>query len=269
MTVESPGVLREERRGEGLVLTLDRPRRRNALSIELVAALADRIEHPGDARAVVISGAPPVFCAGGDLDDLLLAAEQGAIHLQEVVYGTFHRLVHAIAACPAPVIAAVNGAALGAGLDLALICDLRIASSDASFASSWVGMGLVPGMGGAFLLPRVVGASRAAEICLLGKSFGAAQALEWGLINEVVAPAELTGRVDELVGTIAALPAVALARTKASLRRSLAAGLDEELATLGATQAALLLGPDFAAATSRFRERGDQTRSRKGNSTAR
>jgi len=129
------------------------------------------------------------------------------------------------------VIAAVNGPAIGAGLDLALVCDLRLAARDAQFVSSWITVGLVPGMGGAFLLPRAIGSTRAAGALLLGQPIMA----------------------EQVVATIAALPATAVARTKAAMRRSIYAGFDQELATLGATQGALLTGADFAAAVTRFR----------------
>ena len=154
-----------------------------------------------------------------------------------------------------PVIAAVNGPALGAGLDLALACDLRVASTDASFASSWIRMGLVPGMGGAYFLPGLVGATRAAQLLLTGETIDADTAQAWGLVNDVVAPDALMSRVDELVRAIAALPAGAVTRTKAAFHRGLDAALDQELATLGATQGLLLTGGEFSAAVERFKNR--------------
>ena len=147
----------------------------------------------------------------------------------------------------------MNGAALGAGLDLALACDLRVASAGAVFASSWITVGLVPGMGGAHLLTRTIGSTRASEMVLLGRQVDAARALEWGLVNEVVEPGSLEARVDELGAHLSGLSAAGLARSKASLRRAMAESFDTELAVLGATQGALLTGVEFREATARFR----------------
>jgi 2-(1,2-epoxy-1,2-dihydrophenyl)acetyl-CoA isomerase len=247
--------LRLEQRGAARWLFLDRPQRRNALTVGLVAALADAVADldPEQTRAVVITGSPPCFCSGGDLTDLGTVAEGGALAVSEVIYGQFHRLVAAIAAAPVPVVAAINGAALGAGLDLALTCDLRYATPDSTFASSWVNLALVPGMGGAHLLTRAIGPARAAEVALLGETFGAGEALGWGLLNGVVPAPQLDDKVAEVTDRIAGLSATAIARTKAALRRARDAGLAEELATLGAVQGGLLTGPDFRAATERYR----------------
>lgn len=246
--------LTTERRGEGLLLRLDRPTRRNALTVGLVQALATAVEGASadGVRAIVLTGSPPAFCAGGDLPELAGIAAQGALAVADVIYGNFHRLVRALTRSPLPVIAAVNGPAMGAGLDLAMSCDLRLASQTASFASSWVTVGLVPGMGGAHLLPRLVGSGRAAEALLLGTPIDPERALAWGLVNEVLPGDELLNRADELVAAIAALPSSAVSRTKAALRRSLDVGLEAELATMGATQGTLLTGPDFQRAAARF-----------------
>jgi len=247
--------LREQRRGDVVELTIDRPERRNALTVGLVTALADRLSAlAGEGvRAAVLAGGPPVFCAGGDLVDLGAVADEGPIAVNDVVYTQFHRLVGALTSAPYPVIAAIDGAALGAGLDLALCCDLRVATSRSTFASSWIGVGLVPGMGGAHLLTRAIGASRASELVLLGRPIDATTALGWGLVNRVVEPEALDSEVGEVVDRLVSLPATALARSKASLRRAAQAGLSEELATLGAVQGTLLTGPDFRERTARFR----------------
>lgn len=248
--------LRTEQRGSARWLILDRPRLRNALTVELMAALADEIEgaDPAVARAVVISGAPPAFCGGGDLASLGAIAEQGALAVSEFIYAQFHRTVRAISDARVPVIAAVNGAALGAGLDLAAACDLRYAAASATFASSWINVGLVPGMGGASWLTAMAGATRAAELVLLGQTINAATALDWGLVNGVVADQELDQHVAGVIATIERLPEPALARSKAALRRAREIGLDAELAALGAVQGSLLTSEDFRAATARFRK---------------
>lgn len=245
-----------EQRGATRWLRLDRPDRRNALTVDLVRRLGDAVLEAGadpSVRAIALTGAPPVFCAGGDLADLGAVADRGALAVSDVVYGQFHRLVRALADVPVPVVAAVNGAALGAGLDLALACDLRVAVPDAVFASSWISVGLVPGMGGAHLLSRAVGSTRASEMVLLGRRVGAEEARTWGLINEVVEPDVLEARVDEIGVHLATLSAPAVNRSKAALRRALSDGFDAELAVLGATQGSLLTSEEFRAATQRFR----------------
>lgn len=244
-----------EQRGAASWLVLNRPRQRNALTVDLVSALADALAGIGPStRAVVITGTPPAFCSGGDLADLGAVAERGALAVSDVIYGQFHRLVGAIAAAPVPVIAAVNGPAMGAGLDLALCCDLRYADIGAKFASSWINVGLVPGMGGAHMLSRVVGPTRAAEIVLLGEPLSAEAAMACGILNDVVSEGELDNHVAAVVTRIEALSAPALSRSKAALRRARDADLAEELATLGAVQGSLLTGADFRAATERFRQ---------------
>jgi 2-(1,2-epoxy-1,2-dihydrophenyl)acetyl-CoA isomerase len=244
-----------ERRAAALWLRLDRPRRRNALTVELASALADAVlGAPGPGvSAIVLTGSPPAFCAGGDLLSLGAVAERGATAVTDVVYGQFHRLVTALADSPLPVIAAINGAAMGAGLDLALACDLRYASEDAILASSWITVGLVPGMGGAHLLTRAVGATRAAEMVLTGAPVTAAAAAACGLINAAVPADQLATHVEDVAGQLAGLPPVALARSKAALRRAVAAGFEAELAALGAVQGGLLTGQEFQVASARFR----------------
>jgi 2-(1,2-epoxy-1,2-dihydrophenyl)acetyl-CoA isomerase len=257
--------LRQEARGDALVLTLDRPARRNSLTPALAGALGAAVEAAPDAgaRVVVVTGAGGAFCAGGDLDALeAVAVDGGAEAVMTAIYGNFHRLALAIRRSPLPVVALVDGPALGAGLDLALVCDLRVGTTAASFASSWIRMGLVPGMGGAYLLPSVVGAGPAAELLLTGATLDAERALALGLLSSVDEPGEVWATVDERVAQLAALPAVALAQTKASLRRGTDDGYERELATLGATQGALLTGPAFRAAAEAFRSRARSTTKR-------
>jgi 2-(1,2-epoxy-1,2-dihydrophenyl)acetyl-CoA isomerase len=252
MTTTELAVSRE---GDVAVLSLNRPERRNALTVSLVAALADAVAAAPDtgARVVVLTGSPPVFCAGGDLTDLAAVADRGALAVSETIYGQFHRLVRTIGEVAVPVIAAVNGPALGAGLDLAAVCDLRVASEEAVFASSWIGVGLVPGMGGALWLTRLLGGARAAELVLTGRRIDATTAERWNLVHEVVPADRVLARACEWANELVALPPIALARSKAALRRGLADGAEGELAALGAVQGGLLTGPEFAERAARFR----------------
>jgi 2-(1,2-epoxy-1,2-dihydrophenyl)acetyl-CoA isomerase len=246
-----------QRLDHAVVLTLDRPRRRNALTVEVVMALREQIDQVArtDARLVVVTGTAPTFCAGGDLGQLSQMARGGATLATETIYSNFQALVRAIHDCPVPVLAAVNGDALGAGLDLALACDLRIAAETAGFASTWIGVGLVPGMGGAHVLPRLIGGARAAELLLLGTKLTATEALRWGLVSDVVPADELLATAGSMAERLSRLPATGVRLTKAALRRGLDAGLDAELATLGAVQGGLLAGEDFQALAERFATR--------------
>lgn len=236
------------------LLVIDRPARRNALTVEVVDALAEGVRSaaPAGARAVVMTGEPPSFCSGGDLPSLSAVARQGSMAATEMIYTSFHGLVRAIRDSPLPVIAAVRGQAMGAGLDLALCCDLRVAAPDAVFESTWVKAGLIPGMGGAYHLPHVAGSTRAAELLLCGRRIDAETALRWGVVNEVVPDGDVVVAAAAMAAEIAALPAAAVARTKAALRRARDAGLEQELATLGAQQGQLLVGDDFQAMAARM-----------------
>jgi 2-(1,2-epoxy-1,2-dihydrophenyl)acetyl-CoA isomerase len=246
-------ILRERQR-DNLLLTINRPRVRNALGPSTVSDLAAAIESAPatGARTIILMGAGSSFSAGGDLPQIAAVAASGALAATDIIYGKFHRLVNALRSCPLPVIAAVNGPALGAGLDLALLCDIRVAARSASFASSWISAGLVPGMGGAGLLSALIGGSRATSMVLTGRRISADAAEEYGLVEAVVADEDLLTYCNGIASSLADLSAVALARSKAALRRIIERDLDRELSTLGAIQGSLLTGPDFRAVAARF-----------------
>lgn len=232
-------------------IAIDRPASRNALDVEAAAALAAAVtsaEPP--LRAIIITGMPPTFCAGGDLPALAAVAQQGPLAATEMIYKKFHAIVRSIRRTELPVIAAVNGPALGAGFDLALCCDLRIAGPSAVFESTWLKVGLIPGMAGARHLPQIVASGAAAQLLLLGRRVDAEQALAMGLVDAVAEDVLAYGR--SMVAEISGTPSVAMARTKAALHRQLDLGLDSELDTLGAQQGQLLVSPDFQAVARRF-----------------
>lgn len=238
-------------------ITLDRSERRNALTVEMVDDLRAAVStaKAAGARVIVITGNGPSFCAGGDLPSLQAIAAEGSALVSDAIYTSFHGLVRAIRDAPVPVIAAVNGHAFGAGLDLALSCDLRYASPEAQFESTWLKVGLIPGMAGAHRLPEVVGAGRAAEMLLLSRRLDATTALQWGLVNGIAEDGDVLGHSLEIAARLSALPPLALQRTKAAFRRRVDHGLEEEFATLGAQQGQLLTSPEFEAATARLTRR--------------
>lgn len=230
-------------------LTLNRPESLNALTVEAMGVLADHLEEaaadPGT-RSVVITGAGPAFSAGGDVEFLqeLPGMEPGRI--REIVYGNFQRVPRVIRAMDKPVIAAVNGAAVGAGCEIAVACDFRVASERARFGEVWINLGCVPAMGGMFLLPRIVGLARATELIMTGAIIDAAEALRIGLVHRVVPPAELASAAHELARRLARGPARALAAAKAALDRGLDSTLAAELEATLAQQIQCFATRDFA-----------------------
>jgi enoyl-CoA hydratase/carnithine racemase len=230
-------------------LTINRPEALNALTVEAMAALADRLEAAaGDprTRAVVVTGAGSAFSAGGDVAFLQELPAMPPEHIRSVVYGTFQRVTRAIRGMPKPVVAAVNGAAVGAGCEIAVACDFRIASERARFGEVWINLGCVPALGGMFLLPRIVGLARATELVLTGEVIDAREALRIGLVTRVVMPPDLGPAAHELAARLARGPARALAAAKAALNRGLGSTLDEELAAALDAQIACFGTRDFA-----------------------
>lgn len=216
-----------ERDGHVETWTLNRPEVRNAISDDdVVDALVDavsRVNRDDDVRVVILTGAGSAFSAGGNVTAMVEKTGMfggSPAQLREGYRRGIQRIPRALYECDVPVIAAVNGPAVGAGCDLALMCDLRIASTRAFFAESFVKLGIIPGDGGAWFLPRVVGAARAAEMALTGDRVDAATALKWGLVSRVVEPDELLGAAHELADRIAVNPPRATRMTKRLLRES-------------------------------------------------
>ena len=247
--------------GHVVTLTMNQPERRNPLTgnsavPEFLAAI-DRIRDDHTVRAVILTGADPVFSSGGDIKAMQKQAggEVGGMQIREDYRGGIQRLPVALFNLEVPVIAAVNGAAIGAGLDLACMCDLRIASDKAKFAESFVKLGIIPGDGGAWLLPRVIGLSRAAELSFTGQTIDAQTALEWNLVSRVVPHAELLSAANELADRIAANPPEAVRLTKRLMREALHSRLDTVLEMSAAFQALAHQTVDHREAVSAFLEK--------------
>ena len=239
-------------------LTLNRPEAMNALTLEAMRALGDRLEEAAadsGTRVVVITGAGPAFSAGGDLALLQALPTMSPAEMKEIVYGTFQRVPRLIRAMDKPVLAAVNGAAVGAGCEIAIACDLRIASEKARFGEGWITIGCVPAMGGMFLLPRLVGLAKAAELVMTGALIDAAEAHRIGLVNKVVMPPDLAPAVADLARTLADGPARALAVAKAAVNRGLDSSLDAELEAAVDDQLRCFATRDFAEGVQALAER--------------
>ncbi|ESH95110.1 MULTISPECIES: crotonase/enoyl-CoA hydratase family protein [Cupriavidus] len=247
--------------GHIVTLTLNEPARRNPLTgnsavAELVQA-AERIDGDDSVRAVILTGAGPVFSTGGDIRDMERQAS-GTVPGMEIrrdYRRGIQRLPLALFNLEVPVIAAVNGPAMGAGLDLACMCDLRIASESAQFAESFVRLGIIPGDGGAWLLPRVIGLSRAAEMIFTGLPIDAARALEWNLVSQVVPADQLLPTAMRLAEAIAANPPQAVRLAKRLLREGMHTRLDTLLEMSATFQAMCHQTEDHRRAVTAFLEK--------------
>lgn len=228
--------------GDGVaLLTFERDDVRNALTgtaiaADLLAVLA-WAEETRDTSVLIITGAGKAFCAGGNIKQMPEMSAQPAHAIQNMYRKQLQKLPQALRATKLVLIAAVNGPAVGAGCDLALLCDLRIASHSASFSEAYVNLSLVPALGGPWLLQRLVGFQRAAELVLSGRTVDAAEAYALGLVLDTVAPAALLERARELAGTIAAKPGLALGYAGQLLRRGQDQSFDDQLELAAAFQA--------------------------------
>ncbi|MDO9526649.1 MAG: enoyl-CoA hydratase/isomerase family protein [Gemmobacter sp.] len=205
-------------------LTMNRPERGNAVVPELVRdmmAALNAIDAANDIRVLVLTGAGRNFCAGADLPGMKAYLETELPRLEEPYNARLlHPLTQRLAMLSLPTLAAVNGAATAGGFDLSLACDLRIAGEGSRFGETYIGLGLAPGNGGAWFLPRLVGAGVAAELALTGEIIDAGRAQELGIVNRVVPDAELMTAALDLAAKISARPRKALMATKQLLRAS-------------------------------------------------
>jgi enoyl-CoA hydratase/carnithine racemase len=242
-----------------VTLTLNRPEERNALSTqaqwdELVDCCA-RVRADESVKVVILTGAGAAFSAGGNVKDMrdkkgIAGGSPYAVF--KGYQGGIQRIPLSLHQLEVPTIAAVNGPAIGAGCDLACMCDIRIASDQAKFAESFVKLGIIPGDGGAWLLQRAIGYQRAAELTFTGDSIDAQAALAMGLVTRVVAPEALMPSARDLAARMAANPAPALRMAKQLLRQAQTARLDETLQLSAALQALAHHTPEHDAAVAAF-----------------
>ena len=201
------------------VITLDRPDVFNAINNELATELVESVERAGDeARAAVITGAGRAFCAGADLAMFKDALDQQNLDLARELVHVFHPVIEGILDAQVPTIAALNGVVAGAGMGIALACDFRLMSTEAYFVSAFIGIGLVPDSGSTWLLPHLVGLSRAMEITMSNRRVSAEEAAEVGLAHRLAEPDELAGRAQEWGAELADGPTTALVATRKLLR---------------------------------------------------
>jgi 2-(1,2-epoxy-1,2-dihydrophenyl)acetyl-CoA isomerase len=241
------------REGAVQTITLNRPDVLNALNAGMHAALAAALKEARspEVRAVVITGAGRGFCVGQDLSEFREEAGDIGARLR----GTYHPNVLAIRALEKPVIAAVNGAAAGAGLSFACACDLRLAAGSASFVPAFVNVGLVPDSGGTFFVERLLGYARAFEWMTSGRRLGSSEALDWGLVAEVVDDGALAARAADLAQSFAELPPRAVGMTKRLFDGARERTLEEQLELEAQLQTVATQTEDFREGVAAFLEK--------------
>lgn len=217
-------------------ITLNQPDTRNSISefemIDAIVDACDELNNNQDIRAAILTGAGSAFCSGGNVKDMRDKTGMFAGSEQELAdnyRNGIQRIPLALSQVKIPLIAAVNGPAIGAGCDLTCMCDIRIASTQAKFAESFIKVGIIPGDGGAWFLPRVIGISRASQMALTGQIIDAKTAQDWNLISELVEPNELLNKANELAQQIASNPPQVIRATKRLLKLGQSLDLPELL----------------------------------------
>ncbi|HYU17758.1 MAG TPA: enoyl-CoA hydratase-related protein [Chloroflexota bacterium] len=242
-----------------LTVTLNRPEVFNAFNPQMGRELSDALRAAGrddEVRALVITGSGKAFCSGQDLkmvDEAM--SEASPPNFAELIRQHYTGLILAMRRLEKPIVAAVNGVAAGAGMSLALASDLRIASDSATFLQAFVNIGLVPDSGSMYFLPRLVGLSKALELCLLGERVSAEEALRIGLVNRVVPGEELPTATAELARKLASSAGKALGLTKRGLNRALEANLNEMLEYEALLQEVAGRTADFREGVTAFKEK--------------
>ena len=246
------------RDGAVAVLTMQRPARYNALTLELkkalLAALTD-LSAADDVRVLVLTGAGKAFCVGQDLGEHAEALRRDPATAFDTVGDHYNPIVRGLTELPFPVVAAINGACVGAGLGFALACDLRVAAAGTSFSTAFTGIGLTADSGLSASLAHAVGVSRALELLLLGDRFTAEDAQAWGLVRSVVPADEVLASALELARRLATGPTRAYAEVRRAVRYGATAHLDDVLAAEALAQARLATTSDHVGAVAAFLEK--------------
>lgn len=237
-------------------LTLNRPARRNAFTLSMVNLWADlllRADADPEVRTIVITGGNEAFCAGIDLD-ALAAVDPSALARREFLTKDIHRVALTLDRIDKPVIAAVAGSAVGAGMDMALMCDMRIAAESARFSAAYVRLGVVPGDGGCYYLPRLIGTAKALELLLTGDTVTGAEAKELGFVNAVVPDAELLAHAQDLAERIARQSPLAVSLIKRTVYQSANIDLRTALDLVASHMGVIMTTRDHQEALAALRE---------------
>lgn len=247
---------RYEMRGDVAIVTLDRPDRYNAIDADLSASVVEHMARAGDeARAVILTGAGKAFCSGADLAGFQGEYEDGGPDLARHLDDEFHPVVHAVGGCAVPTVAAINGVAAGAGMGLALGCDLRIMAASSYFTSAFTAIGLTPDSGSTWLLPHHVGTSVALEMALTNRRMPADEALTRGLCAEVVPDGEVVAKAVEYAEKLADMSTDALTTTRRLIHGSRRLTFLEALEAEKTEQGRLGQSPEHAEGVAAFLEK--------------
>lgn len=252
-----------EERDQGVVkLTLNRPDRLNFLADDgdgaFFETLFSRLNEDDSVRSIILTGAGKAFSSGGNVKDMRSRTKMFSGDATLIADGyrqNVHKIVNAIWHCRVPIIAAVNGPAIGLGNDVAGFSDIRLASTKAHFGASFVTIGLIPGDGGAWILPRHIGSARAAQLLYTGEIIDAQKAYDWGLVSEVLAPEELLPKAENMAHKIASLPPLAMREAKRLMHAAMTSNLDDALEAAASAQAPLHLTNDHIEALDAFFEK--------------
>ena len=239
-------------------ITFNRPATLNAFTPEMlgeVTAAVQDFERDPAVRALLICGAGDSFSAGGDMDFLDELGRMTPFEIKGLVYANFAGATKTVKLCSMPTVAAVNGPAVGAGCEMAVACDFRIASDRAMFTEAWIKLACIPPLGGMFLLPQIVGLAKATEMIMLGTQVGAEEAKAIGLANKVVPAEALEEEGLALAARLADGPPKALAVIKEGLRRGMESTLAAEWDFNVYAQSMLIADGDFSEAVSAFKEK--------------
>jgi len=256
MTANSTTVQVSEPETHITIVKLSRPEAMNAYNETLLTDLVDaleRLDGRDDIRALVLTGAGDAFCSGADLENLPLTPEMGFGDYEQGL-GLFQNVVRSLRNINTPVVAAVNGYALGAGFDTALACDFRMASESAVMGETFIDVGFVPGDGGAYLLPRLIGEQRAKELTFTGRKVEGEELEEWNLVRDVVPDEQLQQAAVQFASTLAEQPPVALGESKQLINDSFDVDLDRALQDATRAQRICSQTRDHQEAIQAFRE---------------
>jgi enoyl-CoA hydratase/carnithine racemase len=229
-------------------LTLNRPDTRNAVDPEYLERLivsVEALDADPEVRVLVLRGAGKSFSAGGSMAFLRALPQMDTDTIRRNVYDRFQGITRALVHCSKPVIASLHGAVVGAACEMAAACDMRLAADDAFFCENWVDLGLMPPLGGLFLLPRFIGLGRATEMVMTGERIGAVEACKIGLVNRVVPLAELEAETKRMAALLASKSPNALRVIKQALRRGQGSTISAEWEFNVYAQIGLIRGPDF------------------------
>jgi enoyl-CoA hydratase/carnithine racemase len=239
------------------IITLNRPEARNAFSHEMITLWNDYLKQArGDntVRVIIVTGTGDTFCSGGDIREMAEGRLQ-SWNMKSFLWDGVHRIILTLEDLDKPVIAAINGAAMGAGMDKAIMCDMRGCSENARFAESYINMGVIAGDGGAYFLSRLVGTSKALELLLTGKVITPEQALQWGIVNRVVPHEDLMKETEALAETISNKPPLAVRMMKRAVYQAQTSSLRSHLDYISSQMALLSETDDHREAAQAFLEK--------------